>query len=280
MIPWFKLEAWHLPIPVLDRVAIQPFGVLAAIALVVGMRVAEWRAEKTGVPRQLVSDFMSHVVVIGLASCMILNVVVYEPEKLVETARAIGSWFGPGERLAFPYPGLSSFGGFLGGTLAAVWFRNRRKVSLLVLSDIFCFSLPFAWIFARSGCFVVHDHPGMVSDFFLAVDDYDGRGLARHDLGLYEVIWSLVMAPTVYWLGRTRRPWGFFTALVPMAYASVRFFLDFLRESSANGGDVRYLGLTPGHYASVAMFVAGAAVAVRVARGPAPSVRLDGRSPA
>ena len=59
----------------------------------------------------------------------------------------------------------------------------------------------------------------------------------------------------------------------------MRFGLDFLRESSVNGGDVRYLGLTPGHYASVAMFVAGIVVAIRVARGPAATLWLDGAPP-
>ena len=162
--------------------------------------------------------------------------------------------------MPFPYPGLSSFGGFFGGTLAALWFRQKRRVSLMVLGDIFCFAFPFAWVFGRSGCFVVHDHPGLASDFFLAVDNYYGEGIARHDLGLYEVIWSAADDPDrAVARQRKPRPWGFFMAFVPLAYAPVRFGLDFLRETPEHGGDVRYLGLTPGHYSSLAMFVAGIA---------------------
>jgi prolipoprotein diacylglyceryltransferase len=52
---------------------------------------------------------------------------------------------------------------------------------------------------------------------------------------------------------------------VPICYATVRFGLDFLRETPAHGGDVRYFGLTPGHYASLAMLLAGVLVAIRVA---------------
>jgi phosphatidylglycerol---prolipoprotein diacylglyceryl transferase len=275
LIPWFKLEAWHIgPVP------IQPFGILVAIGIVFGSRIAEWRAEKTGVPRHLVNDFLVHTIVIGLLSCMVLNVLFYEPEKFAQMGRAIGSWFTDAPNESFPYPGLSSFGGFLGGTAAALWFRQKRRVSLMVLGDIFCFAFPFAWIFGRMGCFVVHDHPGVASDFFLAVDNYYGEGVARHDLGLYEVIWSAVMIPTVLLLARKPRPWGFFMAFVPLAYAPVRFALDFLREVPAQGGDVRYFGLTPGHYAAVAMLFAGIAVAVRVARSPQQSVWLDGQEPA
>jgi phosphatidylglycerol:prolipoprotein diacylglycerol transferase len=210
---------------------------------------------------------------------MVLNVVLYEPEKIAQMGQAIASWFGSGETVDFPYPGLSSFGGFLGGTLTALWYRSKKGVSLMVLGDIFCFAFPFAWLFGRSGCFVVHDHPGMVTDFFLAVNDYHGKGVARHDLGLYEVIWSAAMIPLLLFLDRKPRPWGFFMAFVPIVYAPIRFGLDFLREGPEHGGDVRYLDLTPGHYYAVAMLVAGILVALRVARGPTPSIMLDGSTP-
>ena len=274
-IPWFELKPWVL----FGHIKLQPFGLLVAIGILFGSRIAEWRGERRGVPRYIVADFLVTTVVTGLIICMILNVALYEPEKFAQMGRAIASWFGPGEALAFPYPGLSSFGGFVGGTAAAIWYRQRKGVSLLVLGDIFCFAFPFAWIFGRSGCFSVHDHPGLVTDFFLAVDNYNEQGLPRHDLGLYEVLWSALMIPLVLWLDRKPRPWGFFMALVPILYAPVRFSLDFLREVPEHGGDVRYLGLTPGHYYSVLMLLAGIAVAIRVKRGPTPTLMLDGSDP-
>ena len=276
LIPWFKLEAWEIPFPFIGELPLQPFGLLVAIGILFGSRIAEWRAEKTGVPRHLVNDFLVFVIIVGGLSCMVLNVVFYEPDKLALMGRAIASWFEDGPNEPFPYPGLSSFGGFFGGTVAALWFRHRRRVSLMVLGDIFCFAFPFAWILCRSGCFVVHDHPGVVSDFFLAVDNYYGEGKPRHDLGLYEVIWAIVMVPIVLYLGRKPRPWGFFMAFVPLAYAPVRFGLDFLRETPEFGGDVRYFGLTPGHYAAIVLFLTGIAVAIRVARGPQPTLMLPG----
>jgi phosphatidylglycerol---prolipoprotein diacylglyceryl transferase len=279
LIPWFKLEAWQIPFPFIGSLPLQPFGLLVAIGILFGSRIAEQRAEKTGVPRYLVNDFLVHTIVIGGFACMVLNVLFYEPDKFALMGRAIASWFKEGPREPFPYPGLSSFGGFFGGTLAAIWFRQKRRVSLMVLGDIFCFAFPFAWMICRTGCFVVHDHPGVVSDFFLAVDNYYGEGQPRHDLGLYEVIWAMIMIPIVLWLARKPRPWGFFMAFVPIAYAPVRFGLDFLRETPAHGGDVRYFGLTPGQYAAIVLLLAGIGVAVRVARGPQPTLMLPGAEP-
>ena len=48
--------------------------------------------------------------------------------------------------------------------------------------------------------------------------------------------------------------------LLPLVYAPVRFFLDFLRAAPLEGGDVRYAGLTPAQWSSVAMVGVGLAV--------------------
>ncbi|MDD9942591.1 MAG: prolipoprotein diacylglyceryl transferase [Myxococcales bacterium] len=260
-IPWFKLHPIDIPGPV----DLQPFGIMVAIGILFGSRVATWRGKRVGVPEEVVSNFLFFVIVVGLISAMLLNMAFYEPHKLVNLFK--------GE---ISYPGLSSFGGFFGGTMAALYFRQKHRVSLMVLGDIFCFAFPFAWLICRGGCFVVHDHPGIPTDFFLAVDNYNNQGVPRHDLGLYEVLWSAAMIPLLLVLERKRLPAGFFMAFVPLCYAPIRFGLDFLREDAAAGGDVRYLSLTPGHYWAVMMAVAGIVVAVRTAKGPAMQLSLDG----
>lgn len=56
-------------------------------------------------------------------------------------------------------------------------------------------------------------------------------------------------------------PGGWYVAAACLAYAPVRFLLDFLRVA-----DARYLGLTPGQLASLALLGVGIAVALRVRR--------------
>jgi phosphatidylglycerol:prolipoprotein diacylglycerol transferase len=238
---------------------------LVAIGIVFGSRIAEWHGERNGVKREHTADFLLYTISIGLASAVVLNMVFYEPHKIAAMFR--------GE---FHYPGLSSYGGFIGGIGAAFWFRHKKRLAIFALGDIWCFAFPFAWLFGRTGCFVVHDHPGTVTDFPLAVANYNLEGQARHDLGLYEVIWSAVVIVLFLILGQKRRKRGFYMALLPILYAPLRFFLDFLREVPANGGDVRYAGLTPGQYASIAFTVIGVLVAMRVANRPEAPLYLDG----
>ena len=62
-IPWFKLEGFNI-IPGTE-IGIQPFGILVAIGVLAGMRLSEWRGERIGLRREVVSDFATHVVIIG-----------------------------------------------------------------------------------------------------------------------------------------------------------------------------------------------------------------------
>jgi phosphatidylglycerol---prolipoprotein diacylglyceryl transferase len=260
------LEGW----PIIGKLELQPFGILVAIGILLGTRVAEWRAEKTGVPPQLASDFLMYTMLFGFPTAYLLNKPVYDWPEFVEMVQQPSLFL---QR----YMGLSSFLGFLGGVVGAFYFRHKRGASIMVMGDIFCFAFPFAWFFGRMGCFTVHDHPGVVTDFFLAVDNYNLQGQPRHDLGLYEVIWSAVTVAVSLWLTKFKLPRGFFMAFIPIFYAPVRFGLDYLREVPLHGGDVRYYGFTPGQYGAVAMLLAGVLVAVRIARGPAATVYVDGR---
>ena len=144
------------------------------------------------------------------------------------------------------FSGISSYGGFLGGVIGAFIWRRRRQIPLLELGDATAFAAPFGWVFGRMGCAVTHDHPGGVTNFFLGIRGWDGTPYTRHDLGLYEVIWSAaVMALLLVLVQRKRTP-GFYVALVPTLYAPYRFLLDFLRiDAALVGGDAALAAQLP-----------------------------------
>jgi len=234
-IPWFKLEGITIPG---TEIGLQPFGVLVMIGVLAGMRLSEWHGAKLGMRRDVISDCATHVVIIGFVLGHIFDMVFYYPEKIRER---------PWELLMI-WTSLSSYGGFFGAVVGGFYWRWRRKLPLFPTLDQIAFGLPLGWFFGRLGCFVVHDHPGSVTDFFLAVDDfpYNGVTAPRHDLGLYEVFWSALVVPLFLFLDRKPRPFGFWLGLISVLYAPVRFGLDFLREA-----DRTYEGWTPGHYSSL-----------------------------
>ena len=258
-IPWFRLESWDIPLPfslpVLgDTLSIQPFGVLVATGVLLGAWVAGKFAARNDLDRIATGDLVTYAVVTGFILGYFLNGIFYERETFMEMLREPSLFFST-------WLGLSSYGGFFGGILGCFIWKYRTKKELLPYANAVCFGLPFGWLFGRLGCFVVHDHPGKVTDFPLAVANYRFGAPpfeARHDLGFYEVLFSLLIIGLFIWLeSRKRRPVGFYCVLLPLLYAPIRFFLDFLRATPIEGGDVRYAGLTPAQWSSIAMVIVG-----------------------
>ncbi len=137
-----------------------------------------------------------------------------------------------------------------------VYFR-RRRIRFADYSDAFALGIAPGWGVARVGCFTVHDHPGIRTNFFLAVNM---DGVPRHDLGLYEAILLFSLGALLWTLHRRGILRGRLLPLLGLLYGIARFLLDFLR---ARPGDVpyadgRYLGLTPAQYIVVGLVVYGA----------------------
>lgn len=276
LIPYFHAEPIPIPLPAYLDLAgyrftfpqdwtIQPFGLLVATGLMVGTWVAERRGRKVGVHSNAVASCAAHILITAFIVAHIFDALAYHPEVVM--ARPIF--------LLEIWDGLSSYGGFLGALIGQLIFQYRYHVDARVIADPIAFSFPVGWLFGRTGCFVVHDHPGAITEFFLGVRDYQ-VGLppfaTRHDLGFYEVLWCLVVIALFFFLGRTPKKRGFFLALLPLLYAPVRFGLDFLRATDLEQSDARYYGLTPGHYGSIVLFLAGLAVMLWVYKGKEPSV--------
>ncbi len=241
-IPWFKLEGILIPG---TQIGIQPFGMLVAIGVLAGMRLSEWHGVKLGMRRDVVTDCATHVVIIGFLLGHVFDMVFYTPDRILEAP-----W-----ELLMPWKSLSSFGGFFGAVIGGFYWRWRRGFPLFPALDQIAFGLPLGWFFGRLGCFVVHDHPGKETDFFLAVENFQYPGLptaTRHDLGFYEVLWTIVVVPLFLWLDRKPRPYGFWLGLIAVLYAPVRFGLDYLRVA-----DRTYDGLTPGHFSSLLTLALG-----------------------
>lgn len=271
-LPWFRAEAIEIPTPWGTPIAIHPFGLLVATGVVTGFYLARWKAKRDGVHPETMANLAGWVLVPGFVSAHLFDDLAYRPELVAEQP-----W-----HLLYVWEGISSFGGFFGAIGGALAWTYRRKLPGLAFADPIAFAFPLGWLFGRTGCFTVHDHPGRVTTFFLGVEDYQvGHPpyQVRHDLGLYEVIWSAAVIALFFLLARKQRPRGTYLALLALLYAPVRFALDFLRATDFDYADARYFGLTPGHYAAIALLAIGLATAYAVWRNPWPEIPKWARWP-
>jgi phosphatidylglycerol---prolipoprotein diacylglyceryl transferase len=251
MIPYFNGHLFDI-----GGVPIYMFGVLVAIGVIVGDRIVVAQGAKRGLDPQDVRFLNARIVIGGFIMAHLVSVIFYFPERIKESPLV----------LLNVWSGLSSFGGFLGALIAFLYYTRREKIPRLVYADAVALGLSVGWIFGRTGCFTAHDHPGRHTSFFLSVRYPDG---VRHDLGLDELLFTIVMTAVLFWYARKPRPPGHVIALLALMYAPVRFGLDFLRATDVARPDQRYAGMTPAQWACLA--TAALALKIMTARPrPAP----------
>ena len=239
LIPWFELPTVHI-----GPVTLQFFGLFAAAGVFLAVRLAARAAREQGLDPRVILDFSIWGVLSGVFFGHLVHLVAYHPEELADPKRVLQFW-----------EGLSSFGGLLGGVLAALVFFRARKVRLGDYGDALALGVAPGWAVARLGCFAVHDHPGVRTTFLGAVRFPDGT---RHDLGLYDALVLLAISGLLWVLRRRRLLEGRLLPALALCYGASRLFLDTLRARDVPYPDARYLGLTPAQYGCALLVAWGA----------------------
>lgn len=242
MLPYLELPQLSLPL----GQKIDIFGVLSTIGVGVGAGLAARAARKYGPgDDEPLRGVVTWAVMFGLYGGHFLHIFGYHPELL----KADDPWL----FIRF-WEGLSSMGGVLGALLGIFVYFRRIKQPVSPYLDALALGTAPGWAIARVGCYFVHDHPGVKTDFPLAVA-YPGG--ARHDLGLYDVFVLLALTGVLHLAAKRRPREGRLMGLLAVGYSVPRFLLDFLRASDLSFVDRRYLGLTPAQFIVIGIFAAG-----------------------
>ncbi len=267
MIPFLDL-----PPIALGPITIQPFGLSVAAAALIGLAIAQKRYTRYGLDAELGERLSWWAVGGGFIGAHLFAVLFYFPGQLLRDPLLL-------LRL---WDHISSFGGMVGGAIGGALFLKYRAPKMDERTrwsylDAAAVAFAVSLMIGRIGCAMVHDHPGRVTDFPLAVslgtptaqaliaNAYAGANAAGelplpaslstlgfHDLGLYELLYlAVIVLPVMWLLDRTPRRPGFFVVVFAALYMPVRFALDFLRVS-----DATYLGLTPAQWAALAALLA------------------------
>ena len=219
MIPYIPQPLWRC-----GPFTIHAFGVMAAVALVLGF----WLVRRKAGRRSLKPDWIGIVYVIAVL-CGLIVAAVWG-----KIARG---------------GGVSFTGLMAGGVVAAALLMLREPANFWVTADVFALTFPPVIAIARFGCFLAHDHIGARTTSWIGVQFPGGT---RFDLGLLYSISAGATAVIIALMDRRRRPSGVLTGAALALLGAGRLIIS------------RYGHAVPSDEAFAIAMVASAAILIAV----------------
>ena len=227
------------------------FGVLIAIAFVLGLWTASRRGLRDGLSPESVMDVGPWLIIGTIVGARIWYVVTYWNESF-----AGQPWT---EIFMVQHGGLVFYGGLVGASLAVFIFLRRKKLPVWKFGDAFAPSLALGYVFGRIGCLMNGCCYGRECTLPWAITfpaDHPKGGIPLHPTQIYESLLSLALYGGLAWLHRHKRFDGQVFATYLCCYAVTRSIVELFRgdysQTHIHGGI-----LTPAQLVSVGIFAVG-----------------------
>lgn len=214
-------------------ITINSYGLMLALAFIVGIYLAIKKAEKRGIG----SDTIVNLAFIVMISAIVGSRLFYVLFHLDEFR---GRW----EYTFLPIQadgsiglgGLIFLGGFLGALLAGGVYIHLKKISFRKVVDSVAPSLALGIFLGRIGCFLNGCCFGQTCDLPWAVTfpinspaGYQMAGAHIHPTQLYASAYGLLIFIILMLLDRQERFDGFLFGIFLILYGIARFIVDFFR---------------------------------------------------
>jgi phosphatidylglycerol:prolipoprotein diacylglycerol transferase len=248
------------------RFTITSYGVMVAVAFLVGLWTASRRAPREGIPPDKILDLGPWLIIGTILGARTLYVISYWREQFAgqPITEIFAVWKG----------GLVFYGGLIGASLAGILYARLKKLPVWKLADIVAPSIALGYVFGRIGCLLNGCCYGRPCSLPWAITfPNESRlappGIPRHPTQIYDSLLNLVFYGALAWLYRHKKFDGQVFATYLIGYALLRSFVEMFR------GDYPqyYLGgwATPAQLVSIGILAAGLvlqAVLPRPAAGP------------
>jgi phosphatidylglycerol:prolipoprotein diacylglycerol transferase len=223
------------------------YGIIIALALILGVVLAIIEAKRRGYRSELILDFMLLAIPIGIV-CARLYYVIFEWQNYSgNLLKVFAVWEG----------GLAIYGAIIGGAISAIIFYRWRRVRIGDMLDIAAPSLVIAQAIGRWGNYVNQEaHGGLISNpswqWFPAGVQIDGSWYQA--TFFYESMWNVLVFIALMAVRKKIKVKGGVFALYVALYGFGRFWIESLRTDSLMVNDIRVSQVL-----SVLLFVGGIA---------------------
>ncbi len=200
------------------------YGLIAMIAIGVGLVIATREARRKGLAENDLGDALVWLLIAGILGARLFHVIDHWPDEFAANpVRALYIWEG----------GLAIWGAVIGGLVALALYAWRRGLRFGVLVDTVAPGLVLGQAIGRLACIITGDAIGKATSGPLGFA-YVHPGALAPQLGvyytptpLYEILMNLTIF-AVLWRLRTRRlPDGALFLIYLVLYSAGRFVITF-----------------------------------------------------
>jgi phosphatidylglycerol:prolipoprotein diacylglycerol transferase len=181
----------------LGVISIRWYGLLIAIAVLVGINLSQFLARYRNLNPDDVGDFAIWAVIGAIVGARIYYVVFEWESYADDWIKALQIWRG----------GIAIHGAILGGTIAAILFSRKHRLSVWALLDVVAPSLVFGQALGRWGNFFNSEAFGAPTDlpwklYIPLASRPQGYTSYEyfHPTFLYESLWNLGVLALIGWL--------------------------------------------------------------------------------
>lgn len=228
----------------LGFIKIQAWGLLVAIAFLVGLWLAVKEAKRKKQNVEIIYGIITIMLVGGMLGSRIFYVIEEWSYYSTHLIDIIQIWDG----------GLSFFGAFITVLILIFFYLKKKKVKVLSYMDALAPSIAIGHAIGRIGCiFGDGGHLGKATTkpwgSIILNKESELYNEARHLTSLYEMVELSLIFVVLYLLRKKKYFEGFLFSIYAVMYSFARFFTDFYRI------DPVYFGLTIAQWTSIGLFV-------------------------
>ena len=223
----------------LGGISIRYYGLLFALAFVLGYKVEEKMFKSEGLPIAWLDKLWLYVAIATIIGARLGHCIFYDwayysqhPLEMILPVR-----FEPHFKFT-GYQGLASHGAAI-GIIAGLWYYSRKvsKKSIFWILDRAVIPIALAGFFIRTGNLMNSEIVGLPTNmpwgFRFMNSDLPNPELPRHPAQLYEAIcylFSFFVLMYLYWRTNVKKKMGFIFGAFLILIFSARFIIEFVKE--------------------------------------------------